>query len=148
LPITPRKDEIEAVATILESPDYASVESMARDLIKQVSVLLARRSSFGVYAELEGPVRAGFSLGPYWSKADAERALESAATAGCRGFVAALHSTDAVRPIVDHAVKVCACGHRPEIHVARHGCAVYRCKCSVFETRFDPNPVRGLQLAP
>lgn len=147
MPITPRKDEIEAVATILESPDYATVESMARDLIKSVSVLLARRESFGVYAELDGPVRAGFSMGPYWSKADAERALESAATAGCRGFVAALHSTDAVRPIVDHAVKVCACGHRPEMHVARHGCAVYRCKCGVFETKVAPDNVRPLQIA-
>ena len=148
MPITPRKDEIAAVAAVLESSDYATVEAMARDLIKAVSVLLAQRSSFGVYAELDGPVRAGFSMGPYWTKGDAERALESAATAGCRGFVAALHSTDAVRPIVDHAPTVCACGHKPEMHVSRHGCAVYRCKCSVFEARFDPNPVQAVQIAP
>ena len=148
MPITPRKEEVLAVATILESPDYATVEAMARDLIKQVAALLSARSSFGVYTELQGPVRAGFSMGPYWAKGDAEKALEQAATAGCRGFVAALHSVDAVRPIVDHAVKVCACGHRPEMHVARHGCAVYRCKCGVFETNVAPDNLRQLQLAP
>jgi hypothetical protein len=133
------------VALILESPDYATVEGMARDLIKQVAALLSARSSFGVYTELEGPLRAGFSMGPYWAKGDAEKALEQAATAGCRGFVAALHSVDSVRPIVDHAVRVCACGHRPEMHVARHGCAVYRCRCGVF-TAPDAGP--HLRVAP
>lgn len=148
MPITPRKDEIAAVAAMLESSDYATVEAMARDLIKTVSVLLAQRSAFGIYTELagEGP-RVGFSVGPYWTKGDAEKALERAATAGMTGFVAALHSTDTVRPIVDHGVRVCACGHRPEMHVTRHGCAVYRCKCNVFETRVAPDPVLPLQLA-
>jgi len=148
VPLTPRKDEIAAVAAVLESTDYDTVEAMARDVLKAVSVLLAQRSSFGVYAELdgEGP-RAGFSMGPYWTKGDAERALESAATAGCRGFVAALHSTDTVRPIVDHSPKVCQCGHRPEIHVSRHGCAVYRCPCAVFETGIDRSNVLPIQRA-
>ena len=147
MPLTPRKDELAAVAALLESSDYATVEAMARDLIKTVSVLLAQRSSFGVYTELEGPVRAGFSMGPYWTKGDAERALERAATAGMRGFVAALHSTDTVRPPMDHAAKVCACGHRPEIHVSKYGCAVYRCPCSVFETGIDRSNVLPIQRA-
>ena len=145
MPLTPRKDELAAVAALLESSDYATVEAMARDLIKTVSVLLAQRSSFGVYTELEGPVRAGFSMGPYWTKGDAEKALERAATAGMRGFVAALHSVDTVRPAMDHTAKVCACGHRPEMHVGKYGCAVYRCPCSVFEAGIDRSNVLPIQ---
>ena len=146
MPLTPRKDEIAAVAAVLESTDYDTVEAMARDVLKAASVLLAQRSSFGVYAELdgEGP-RVGFSMGPYWTKGDAERALERAATAGMRGFTAALHSVDTVRPAMDHAAKVCACGHRPEIHVGKFGCAVYRCPCGVFQPGIDPNNVLPIQ---
>jgi len=137
--ISPRKDEVVAVVDILAAEHYDTAEKMAADIIRRVATMLAARSSFGVYVELVGAgPRAGFSMGPYWTKGEAEKALESAVSAGMRGFVAALHSTDTVRPPTNRTLPLCACAHRPEMHVSRYGCAVYKCPCSVYELAVAP----------
>ncbi|WP_394615916.1 hypothetical protein JNUCC0626_40335 [Lentzea sp. JNUCC 0626] len=79
--ITPRKDEISAVAELLESDAYDSAEALAKAVIKRVAEVLADREFYaGVHRF--GPGQLQLAWGPFTSDAEVVKFAKTAALGG------------------------------------------------------------------
>lgn len=134
--VTPRKDEVAAIAQLLESPDYDSADALARDVIKRVAELFAEREWYALAWRL-GPGSPVLSWGPLSSDSEAEK-FGSKLSVGGEGISVKLHSTAAMLQRFEDSdiAPSTLCGnckhpHGTHRHEKRLGkCQVRGCKCT------------------
>ena len=143
--VTPRRNEIDAVTSILESDEYESSADMSKAIVKAVAAELSKRDAFGVAIGLPtDDLR--LPHGPFFTILDAKRVVKEAQARGLVAFVAPLLGADsALREEEEALNKRCVCGHPPALHgsaikpkaVTTIGCGVYirnqKCACKGYE---------------
>ena len=139
--ITPKKEEVAAVASLLTSEDYDTPEDLAREVIRSVYALLSERDGYGVGIGLPTDDLV-LPHGPWFNIGDAKRVAAEAQARGLRAFVARLYGPSSALPEdVGSVYKICECGHPKSLHgegkIARVGCGVYnrskeQCPCKNF----------------
>lgn len=130
--ISPRRNEVEAVAEILESSEFDDKDKMASAIVKVVAAELAKRDALGVAAGFpgEGPVLA---VGPFYNAKDVEKYVESAQECGLETRVRRLGSPLPIEPAEPPKSPCAGCTHEPVFH-GSWGCGVYlsknnKCPC-------------------
>ena len=126
--ISPRKTEIEAVAKILDSDEYADARAMSRAIVAAVAAALLERELYAVQAVGE-PI----AWGPFWTPNEAERTWPKVSH-GKPGRIVI------VKPWQDRGAEAtgCKCGHQKAQHVASktgkaQDCALPSCKCPTYQ---------------
>lgn len=143
--ISPRKNEIDAAITVLQSEEYETPEQMARALVKSISAELSKRDAFGVGIGLRTD-NLRLAHGPYYTQLEAKRVVREAEARGLVAFIAPLlGASNALREEEEAMNKRCVCGHPPQLHgsaikpkaVTTIGCGVYKhnvkCPCKGYE---------------
>ncbi|WNV90279.1 hypothetical protein [Umezawaea sp. Da 62-37] len=135
--ITPRKDEVAAVAQLLESDGYDSAEALAKDVIKRVAEVLADRE-FYAWVHRFGPGQLQIAWGPFTSDAEVVKFAKKAALGGesmslklCStgAFLTRLDKNRAV-PSTKCADPACGHPHGAHEHPKFGGrCAIRGCGC-------------------
>ena len=132
--ISPRKSEVDAVVALLESDQFDTSTSMAKELIKQVADILSNRDTLGVHAFFESSTASqyshpagGLAIGPFYDKRSADKCAADAREAGMEARVARLSGTGSIRA-AQALRQVCVCGHRTEAHVWTT-CTIKDCDC-------------------
>ena len=111
--ITPRKAEVEAIATVLEDPSHESPEAMARAVLAEAARLVLERDLYVVYAD----AFPGVGWGPYFTETQAKRAWLSDvgphAGHGRGGGIVPVHPFPEPDPDLRETPRdKCACGHQ------------------------------------
>ena len=150
--ISPRKDEIQAVVSILESDEHESPEAMAGAIVRRLGQLFEERDAYGVGIGLPTD-DVELAHGPFYNIGDAKRVVNEARARGLRAFIAPLFGP--ARALLDEEEALaqrCVCGHPRELHgismttfsgkpkpMTSLGCCVYnrstrqKCDCTTYE---------------
>lgn len=128
--ITPRKAEITALVTLLESDAYDSAEALAKEVFKTAYELLLDRDWWAYALRFKSGPPAIF-WGPLSSENEARKFAERAGLVGVEHRAIPLSSvgqqlrrfTENEGPLV---IPVCECGHHEGIH--KHERAMGRCQ--------------------
>lgn len=144
--LTPRRNEIAAVVSILESDEFDSPEEMARGIVKAVVEELSKRNGYGVGIGLRSD-NLRIAHGPMYSILEAKRVVKEAEARGLVAFIAPLlGAASALRDDEEAKAKRCVCGHPQVLHgsaikpkaVTSIGCGVYlkdrsKCPCKGYD---------------
>ena len=125
--ISPRKAEVDAVVTLLESDQFDTSTGMARELIKLVADMLSERDTLGVRLTFPDHSSPGLAVGPFYDKRSAQACLKDAQEVGMDALLARLSGTGSIRA-AQALKRACVCGHKTEMHCFGV-CAVARCAC-------------------
>jgi len=87
--ITPRKDEVEGVVSLLESDEFDDAGEMAKAIIKLVADVLSQRTTHGVAVGMPGG-KPALAIGPCYSVRDARSIAKDAQEAGMEARIARL----------------------------------------------------------
>jgi hypothetical protein len=143
--ILPRKNEVEAVLSILESDEYDDAVSMAKQIVKALGAELGRRETFAVTRGLASDdLRVAF--GPYYSQGQALKVAGAARGIGLVAHVVKVNPADEAVPTdVESVGKRCKCSHPKELHgssitpraMTTLGCCVFKnkvkCDCKGYQ---------------
>lgn len=133
---TPRKAEVEAVVSILESDEFDSPEHMAKAVLRAAAEQLQQRD-WTALAHFWGSEPSGLNFGPFGSPSEAE-AFAAKLAAGGEGRVVKLTSPAGVTDLIDgkKGADFCAdeqCSHAAFMHLmdgtSRGKCALDGCRC-------------------
>lgn len=145
--LTPRREEIAAVAAVLDSDEYETVQEMARAAIKALAVELGKRDWYVMPWSLPGE-GGGINYGPFATAAELRRFAGTLPSGGHRAVL--VLGPDRPRGTDDAEVHAgtCRCGHGQHNHVVKNvrggktsapgECGVYsarnqRCPCTIYE---------------
>ena len=125
--ITPRKDEVEGVVSLLESDEFDDAGEMAKAIIKLVADVLSQRTTHGVAVGMPG-CKPALAVGPFYTVRDARKCVSDAQEAGMEARTHRLSGAGSIRAA--QALRaVCVCGHRTESHVWTT-CTIAGCGCA------------------
>ncbi|MFG1602871.1 hypothetical protein [Actinoplanes sp. NPDC049265] len=139
--LTPRKEEIDGVKTILESDDFTSADQMAKALIKEVAEMLWMRDWFAL-VHIGSAGKAGLNWAPFASPVEALNMAEKIAIGGRFGTVklfspGVLLGNTLGKPNWKGFCRAEGCGHAPFLHLsdgnARGACGLASmCTCKKY----------------
>ncbi|MEU2854170.1 hypothetical protein [Streptomyces syringium] len=138
--LTPRREEVDAVKALLESPDFNSADQMAKAVIKEVAGILQMRDWVALVHTWSDGSR-GLNWAPFGNEVEA-RAFASKLAIGGTGHLVKLHSPGVMlantegkkgwKGYCQHP----ECGHAPFTHSAatasRGACQIPTCPCGAF----------------
>lgn len=128
-----RKDEIAAIAAILDSGDYEDSTELAKAVLHKAADLFALRDTHGVAYGLQTD-SIWLHMGPYYDVRDANKAAAELQALGMRtatGRILSPVMPEHEEPAANHCAN---CGHAPQLHNFQ-GCGIYlnkskeRCPC-------------------
>lgn len=131
--VTPRKDEVAAVVELLESDQYDSANALAKDVIKKVAELFAKRDWYA-WVWREHPDAFQLAFGPLSSESEASRLAKKVGLGG-QNMTLHLYSTAAVlskHGELPPSLFCTTCGHPDHAHeVPRYNgrCWIKKCGC-------------------
>ncbi|MGI5530184.1 hypothetical protein ACQEVX_23200 [Streptomyces syringium] len=138
--LTPRREEIDAVKALLESPDFDSADQMAKAVIKEVAGILQMRDWVALVHTWKDGHR-GLNFAPFGNEAEA-KAFASKMAVGGTGHLVKLYSPGVMLANVGGKKGwkgYCfhpECGHAPATHsaatAARGACQIPTCPCDGF----------------
>ncbi|WKU46773.1 hypothetical protein Q3V23_23430 [Streptomyces sp. VNUA116] len=138
--LTPRREEIDAVKALLESPDFDSADQMAKAVIKEVASILQMRDWVALVHTWSDGSR-GLNWGPFGNEAEA-KSFASKMAFGGTGRLVKLHSPGVMLANTDGKpgwkgyCQHDQCGHAPFTHsaatAARGACQIPTCPCGAF----------------
>ena len=124
--ITPRKDEVEGVVSLLESDEFDDAGEMAKAIIKLVADVLSQRTTHGVAVGMPG-CKPALAIGPLYTIRDAQRVAKDAQQCGLEARIRRLSGTASIKAALVLRT-LCTCGHRTESHVWTT-CTIADCGC-------------------
>lgn len=136
--VTPRKDEVKAVVALLEDDGYETADALAKDIIKKVGELFAKRDWYA-WVWRENPEAFQLAFGPVSSESEANKLMKKVG-AGLKGQHMVLHLYSTTALLEAHgslptSVFCAECDHPQHCHeTPRYSprCWVKGCYCKKY----------------
>ncbi|MGC4928048.1 hypothetical protein [Streptomyces sp. DT117] len=139
--LTPRREEVDRVKALLESPDFSSADQMAKAVIKEVAEILQMRDWVALVHTWAGGHR-GLNFAPFGNETEALSFASKMAFGGTGRLVrlsspgVMLANTDGKKGWKGYCLHP-ECGHAPFTHsaatAARGACQIPTCPCGKFQ---------------